>query len=141
MIVVVHIFRECELIDLIVLLIINVITKILFKRLILTFCLLIRLWMKCDVIAKRKLQVIAKYKSIFQREEISSIDYNNFENFEFNKKFFYQCVNKLNCDSVLSCLNISSILRISIYDNKNKVVCDFFIYIKRQVNNKIHNSF
>ncbi len=92
MIVVVRIFRECKLIDSVVLLIINVITKILFERLILTFCLLICLRMKCDVVTQRKLQVITECKLILQREKIFSIDYDNFENFAFNKKFFYQYV-------------------------------------------------
>ncbi len=89
MIVVVRILRKCESSDSIVLLIINVITKILFERLILTFCLLIRLRMKCDVITQRNLQMIAKCRLILRREKIFSIDYDNFENITFNKKLFY----------------------------------------------------
>ncbi len=92
MIVIVRVLCEYELIDSLVLLIINVVTKILFKRLILTFCLLIRLQIKCDVITQRKFQMIAKCKSIFRRENFFSIDYDNFENFAFNKKLFYQYV-------------------------------------------------
>jgi hypothetical protein len=92
MIIVVRIFRKCELINSIVLLIINIITKILFERLILTLDLFVSLRVKCDAIAQRKLQMIAERKLILRREKIFSIDYDNLENFAFSKKFFYQCV-------------------------------------------------